>query len=143
RLALPLPDVVYDRLASRRAAARSSVRATAQKLMQMPGVVYFNPGFFSKWFIYTRLSQVPEIQPYLPETGRLHHPATVRQFLLRHRTVFIKPSHGSQGLGILVVRRRARGYDLVYCTRAGYLRRRYSSLEPVMKRLGAVMGRNG
>lgn len=143
RMPLPLPDVVYDRLASRRAAARASVRSTAQRLMELPGVVYFNPGFFSKWFIYTRLSQVPEIQPYLPETSRLLHPAAVRQFLLRHRTVFIKPSHGSQGLGIIVIRRRSRGYDWVWCTRSGYLRRRLSGLDPVIKRLGKIIGRHG
>lgn len=136
----PFPDVVYDRLLSRRAEARPAVQATRQRLLALPGVHYFNPGYFDKWDVHQRLAQRPELAAYLPETRPLTSVADVRDFCRRYRTVFLKPTGGSLGLGIAVIRRRGRGYLLTQSTRAGSVHRSFPGFGALSPQLKAYVG---
>lgn len=96
----PLPDVVYDRIPSRSLEARENIKATRRKLMKSEDLKYFNPSYLNKWKVHVLLSENKELHPYLPETKQLDLD-TLTEMLGRHKVVYIKPSNGSQGLGII------------------------------------------
>lgn len=98
----PLPDVVYDRVASRSSESRTMVRSTKKRLMSLPYLKYFNPAFLNKWRVYQLLAANPELHPYLPETKSLN-PINLAEMLEKYSTLFLKPSNGSLGRGIIRV----------------------------------------
>lgn len=102
----PFPDAVYNRIPSRQAERRPPVAATAARLEQALGSRYFNPSFLDKWETYQALMGEPRIRPLLPETHRYQGVPIVLGMLDRHRVVFLKPTGGSQGRGIIRVLRR-------------------------------------
>lgn len=96
----PLPDVVYDRIPSRAIEARKNIKFTRQKLMKMEHMKYFNPSFLNKWRVHKLLDENADLSCYLPQTKQLD-PENLLEMLERHKTVFIKPSNGSLGKGIV------------------------------------------
>lgn len=100
----PLPDVVYDRIPSRAIEARDSIKSARRKLMKMGGLKYFNPSFLNKWKVYKLLIANEELSQYLPETKLLNR-INLATMLDNHKVVFIKPSNGSLGKGIVKARK--------------------------------------
>lgn len=98
----PLPDVVYDRIPSRKAEARPAIKMTKRKLMSLPELKYFNQSFFNKWRVYQMLITNSSLMPYLPET-RILNQNNLQEMLTRHRTLFVKPANGSLGKGIIKI----------------------------------------
>jgi len=104
----PLPDVVYDRISTRRGEAHT--RRTKKKLMNLPYLNYFNPSFLNKWRVHGLLVQNESLLPYLPETLLLNL-QNLTDMSNRHRTLYLKPCNGSLGNGIIKV----------YCNKNGIL----------------------
>lgn len=98
----PLPDIVYDRISSRKGEARARVRSTKRKLMNLPYLKYFNPAFLNKWKVHQLLQQNDSLTPYLPETKFLNL-SNLTDMISRYSTLYLKPSNGSQGNGIIKV----------------------------------------
>ncbi len=129
----PLPDVVYDRIASRSSEARTLIKHTKNKLCQLPYLKYFNPSFLNKWKVYRLLIQERSLHPYIPETRALTI-ENLKDLLVKYNTVFLKPSNGSLGRGIIKLRKDEKG-RLHYVT-AGRRRGRGSAdtVEQFMKK---------
>lgn len=100
----PLPDVVYDRIPSRAIEARENIKSARRRLKNIEDLKYFNPSFLNKWRVYKLLNTNEELSPYLPETKPLTS-ANLADMLNHHKVVFIKPSNGSQGKGIVKARK--------------------------------------
>ncbi|MGI5912612.1 MAG: YheC/YheD family protein [Syntrophomonadaceae bacterium] len=98
----PIPDVVYDRIHSRTNEARSSVKYAKSRLMQMPYLHYFNPYYLNKWNVHEVLAANPMLQDYLPETRQLDEKSLI-EMLQNYRILFLKPSNGSLGKGIIKI----------------------------------------
>jgi len=98
----PFPDIVYDRIASRKGEGRASVKYTKRKLMSMPYLKYFNPAFLNKWKVHGLLLNNDSLTPYLPET-KLLTLTNLTEMISKHKTLYLKPSNGSQGHGIIKV----------------------------------------
>jgi len=98
----PIPDVVYDRIHSRSAEARNNVKYAKLRLMQMPYLEYFNPHYLNKWNVHHILNTNPMLTDYLPETHELTQD-NLEDMLRKYRTLFLKPSNGSLGKGIIKV----------------------------------------
>jgi hypothetical protein len=110
----PLPDVVYDRIASRRSESRALVRDAKKRLMSLPYLKYFNSSFLNKWRVHQLLLENEQLQPHLPETRPLNS-ENLAEMLQKYATVFLKPSNGSLGRGIIkVVRKEKRLKYTVY-----------------------------
>ncbi len=103
-----LPDVVYDRIPSRKAEARTSIKTTKRRLMNLPNLKYFNPSFFNKWRVHDMLTSNPSLLPYLPETRPLNQ-ANLQVMLNRYRVLYVKPANGSLGQGIIKIYGREAG----------------------------------
>ena len=96
----PFPNVVYDRLPNRRTENEIGPKEVKQKFQELYTIPWYNPGFFNKWDVYERLSQDETALAFLPETYPLSSFSTIEHLLSKYRQAFIKPIHGSLGLGI-------------------------------------------
>lgn len=106
--AIPLPRVIYNRVANRRMEARPRVQRLLRWL-KSEGVVVFNPRFLDKWEVYACLQADPEIKPHVPETVLYENFRQLLHCLREWRTVYSKPRRGSLGSGIAVIRLTADG----------------------------------
>ncbi len=114
RSAFPIPDVVYDRIQTRRTEWSAPYMRFRERLgRQVPA--WFNAtGFFDKWRMHQELSRSAFLARLLPPTERYSGPAQLERFLSGSRTAFLKPIGGSLGLGIICVRRTGSGYSVAY-----------------------------
>ncbi|WJH35375.1 YheC/YheD family protein [Paenibacillus sp. CC-CFT747] len=103
----PLPHVLYENYPigpkgkSRRAVAMK--RAFARL-----GIPVFNPSFFNKAELQ-RLLSASEVRRFLPAGKAARSVSDVTGLLRRHRSVYLKPVNGTQGRGILELKRRSHG----------------------------------
>lgn len=103
------PDVIYDRAIF---VKRSDKLAARQLLGQLSarGVPVFNPTIGSKLTIHKYLSSRRETSQYLPEALQVTSLAMVHRLLDRFGDVYVKPSVGTQGSGVLRVHRQGHGF---------------------------------
>lgn len=111
-LILPFPDVIYDRGLFQKGEKRSKATETRKILRKFPGVSFFNPAFFGKWKTHKLLSNNESLSNYLPETRLYCSPSDITDLLNKHETIYLKPSGGSSGRGIIRVTRVERGFLL-------------------------------
>jgi len=104
----PIPEVVYDRIASRSSEARRLIKSTKTKLSNLPYMHYFNPSFLNKWKVYQYLITNSQLHRFIPETYDLNL-ENLSKMLEKYKTVYLKPSNGSLGRGIIKVTRSKKG----------------------------------
>jgi hypothetical protein len=139
RVTVPLPDVVYDRLQTRRLDRVKRYRVCKERLQALPGLHYFNPSFLDKWEVYQALVKDPQARRYLPRTERLSSVRQVGGWLRSYSVVYIKPTHGSLGVGITKVSRTPSGYRYQRTRENGNLVGVVDSLPRLEKRLRVVL----
>jgi glutathione synthase/RimK-type ligase-like ATP-grasp enzyme len=94
----PLPDVIYNRIHSRRIEQTNSFKRFRTKLEQL-NIAIFNDRFLSKWEVHEKLFQESHLHPFLPET-KIFSKENLIEFAKKFETVFVKPVHGSLGRNI-------------------------------------------
>lgn len=115
RVTLPLPDVVYDQVISRRRERSKNHTKHREQLSSLYGKRIFNDGFFDKWEVHDWIQQDQRLRRHIPQTVRHTQTASSAVFLQRHAVTFLKPVHGSLGLGIVRIARQSDGsfhYDI-------------------------------
>lgn len=106
---LPLPGVLYNRL-SFRSEERTPRFYSLQKEMADHGGILFNDRYLSKWEVAELLQEEKELHPYLPQSVPAVKLSFIQEMLTHSSTLFLKPYHGSEGRGIIRVRKTADGY---------------------------------
>jgi len=96
RRVVPLPDVVYNRLPSRKAEAGSALIALRERFVRRR-IPFFNWSFFNKSDVYRLLDNDPEASRHLPESVPNPSPERIREMLEKHQFLYFKPSGGSLG----------------------------------------------
>ncbi|WML43280.1 YheC/YheD family protein [Neobacillus sp. PS3-40] len=96
---LPLPEVIYNRIHSRRLEQVASFKSF-RKILEQLNIPFFNDRFLSKWEVYEKLMLEEKIHPYIPET-RIFSKENLKELIETYHTIFIKPIHGSQGRNII------------------------------------------
>lgn len=99
RGSFPFPNVVYNRVPTRKAEQRPRVSAVRQRLLEYPELHLFNPKFLDKWQVYQILRRVEGVREHLPETRLYTRVADLLPFLQRHEHVYLKMASGSLGRG--------------------------------------------
>lgn len=115
RRRLPLPDVIYDQMVSRKRERSKGYAELREQLSNLYGQRIFNDGFFDKWTVHDWLQQDKSLRPHIPQTVRYTQAAVAVSFLQRFPVTFLKPVHGSLGLGIVRIVRHPDGsynYDV-------------------------------
>lgn len=103
RKLFPLPDVLYDRLASR------DVKSLSEKIrheFDKKGIKKINSiSYFNKGDVYTNLLQKKKVSRYLPETEWFKEEKQLKSFLQRHSKVYLKAARGGRGRSVLSIER--------------------------------------
>ncbi|WP_028546156.1 YheC/YheD family protein [Paenibacillus taiwanensis] len=113
RKTVPLPDVVYNRLPSRRAETSTGINNLRERFIRKK-IPFFNWSFFNKSDVYALLEGEQDANRYVPESVMNPNSDTIKEMLERHQFVYYKPTAGSLGIGI---------YRLTYLTKKGYFAR--------------------
>jgi hypothetical protein len=124
RRVVPFPDVVYNRLPSRKAEAGLELTSLRERFVRKR-IPFFNWSYFNKSDVYKLLDNDPEALRHLPES--VHNPTAnrIQEMLEKHHFIYYKPSAGSLGVGI---------YRLTYHPRKGYFVRYRRDGENVLLR---------
>lgn len=104
----PKPDVVIDRF---RYTPKQSFREYVQFRKESP-LLFANNRLANKWRVHQVLWKDEQMHQWLPETCN-YKPSAFREMLAKHHYVFVKPSNGTGGRGILRIKKAAKGYDLL------------------------------
>ncbi|QJC53031.1 YheC/YheD family protein [Paenibacillus albicereus] len=140
RKTVPLPDVVYNRLPSRKAETGSYISSLRDRFVRK-GIPFFNWSYFNKSDVYKLLDKDVEALRHLPESVSGPSDAKIKELLEKHHFVYFKPSGGSLGAGI---------YRLTYQPKQGWFARyrsggknvllRFSSFQALMRTMHARHG---
>ncbi len=95
----PFPNVVYNRVPTRKAERRTRVNRVRRRLLAEQGMHLFNPKFLDKWQVYQILRNVEGVREHLPQTQPYRRVSELIGFLERHKNVYIKMAGGSLGKG--------------------------------------------
>lgn len=112
---LPAPQVVYNRIPTRKDEQQPEVQQTIQACLKSSQVRLFNPAFFSKWGLFEWLGKAKTTRKLIPATKRLSLPNEFEVFLQQHPVLYLKPVRGKAGTGIMRVERftgKSYGYKL-------------------------------
>ncbi|AOH53813.1 glutathione synthetase [Peribacillus muralis] len=134
----PFPNVIYDRLPNRLTENRDGPKEVKQKFQRDYTIPWFNPGFFNKWDVNERLCADERALPYLPETYPFQSISVIETLLSHYRQVYIKPIHGSLGLGIhqILYDKHENVYYCRYTNEAKENKlQKFSTLESIVKHL--------
>jgi len=140
RRVVPLPDVVYNRLPSRRAETGTAIVSLREKFIRKK-IPYFNWSFLNKSDVYKLLDNDPEALRHLPESVNNPSPETIKELLEKHQFLYYKPTAGSLGAGIYRLTYHPRkGYFIRYRRNGGNVLLRFNTFPSLMKML---RGRHG
>jgi len=142
RTLFPLPDVVYVRTQTRSSDRRPDVARCLQRLEKAPGIQVLNRKFFDKWELHQALAGHPAASRYLPVTRRYTSSRDVTELLGAYSRVFLKPTGGSLGKGIIrITRMPGAGYEYRISLGSGDRRAVLRNLGAVLRRVRATVGR--
>ncbi|RAK19459.1 YheC/D-like protein [Anoxybacillus vitaminiphilus] len=102
RVKAPLPDIVYNRIKTRKEERTTESRHFFQ-FLQQNNIPYFNPSFFTKWQLYQILNSNKILRPYLPATLRISSFNDVITMLNAYGHIYMKPNEGHKGKGIFTL----------------------------------------
>ncbi len=119
---VPVPPVIYDQIASRRYENEPHIEPIREYLRAHATV--FNDGFFDKWQVQSWLSNEKALARFLPDTALLDGSKTLTRFLHVHNSVFVKPIHGSLGIGIVKLVHEEGQIQAILRTRTGHVKQR-------------------
>lgn len=134
---LPLPDVVYNRIPSRRHEMRPAEQKALAILSTMPGIHLFNPAFFNKWTLFLHMGRSEKLSRLLPDTVEWEGGTRLDEMVKKHSTLFLKPVNGKAGNGMIRISQQERGYEIIHQTLRGK-QRFHSSDDKLRSKLKAL-----
>lgn len=138
---VPLPDVVYNRLSSRKAEKSASMESFKERFVRR-GIPLFNWSFFDKSDVYNLLDGEKEAVKHVPESQLNPTPEKIQEMLHKHRFVYLKPTGGSLGIGIYrVTYHPKRGYFVRFRRGGKNVLYRFPKFSSLMNLLNARSGR--
>lgn len=99
---VPLPNVLYNRVHSRRSENSSHYQQLFEEITKR-NILMFNSHFLSKLDVHEALLKNGSLLPHLPESIQLQNEESFCSFLKQFSSIYIKPIHGSQGRNIIKV----------------------------------------
>ncbi|WP_110113828.1 YheC/YheD family protein [Bacillus sp. CGMCC 1.16541] len=142
QVATPLPQIVHNRIHSRKTEHSSSFKEMVQWLTQKQ-IPLFNAHYLNKWFVFERLAIIEHLKPYLPQTTLLRKKQDITDALSTHPAIFIKPIHGSQGKHIFKVTKDDHKYLLDYTTFTQPYNREYETFYDLFEALYSPLKKQG
>lgn len=140
---LPIPDVINNRLLSRKSENKDSMQAFMKEVKSRYNAHVFNEKFLDKPEVFDALANDTKLAHHLPESHLLRNYNTLKMMCSRYATVFLKPARGSLGKGIIRISRLPDNtYQAMYSTVNGSKRQSFSSLMRLYTSLASKMKSN-
>ncbi|WP_170839757.1 YheC/YheD family protein [Lihuaxuella thermophila] len=137
---LPFPDVIYNRITSRRVEQQEKLQQKLERLRNHYRIPIFNEKFLNKYQVHQILIRDPQICQMLPETYPFHA-NRLREMFRRHPVLYLKPNNGSLGSGIIRVLKGDGKWIYQSATPNGTLTRTTNTLTEMTKILTRRIGR--
>jgi hypothetical protein len=132
RKTFPLPNVVYNRLTSRKYENLVTVQLFMKDVKTRFGANIFNEKYLNKTEVFDALSKDNSLHGYLPESYLFKNYQMLKSMSSRHPVLFLKPITGSLGKGIIRIRKEANGsYSCHFTSVNGTRKQSYPSLTKV------------
>ncbi|WP_442601488.1 YheC/YheD family endospore coat-associated protein [Paenibacillus sp. KN14-4R] len=142
RRTVPLPDVVYNRLSSRKIEKQPSMEGFKERF-ERRDIPLFNWSFFDKSDVYALLEKDEQFK-HVPESVINPSPSKLKEMLQIHRFIYLKPSAGSLGIGIYrVTYHPHRGYFVRYRKNNKNILLRFAKFDDLVRMLGINRGMLG
>jgi glutathione synthase/RimK-type ligase-like ATP-grasp enzyme len=135
----PLPHALYNRLTNRIKERTDQIQKQLQHLKEHD-VSIFNEKFLNKWEVYQILSTTAA-SSYLPATNLCKGNKPLLQMLSQYSTLFLKPIHGSEGKGIIRIRKSGQGFIVDQILVNGIHTKYYSTIAELIKTLNNIIRR--
>lgn len=133
---MPVPDIVNNRLTTRKLENRPSVQQFLREAKSRCGTHVFNEKFLDKSEVFEALKRDISLHRLLPESHPLRSFTQFKAMCTRYSSVFLKPVRGSLGKGIIkITRQPPGGYTALYATAGGTRRQQYESLPKLFSAL--------
>ena len=141
KASFPVPDVIYNRLPSRRLDGLPELQLFLNRAKTVFGTRVFNEKYLDKTEVFSALRKYKPARRYLPESHPYTGTAQLRRMCTRYRTVFLKPVTGSLGKGIIRITRKlsSGGYQVDVSTVGTNTRQSYASLDALIRALAGKL----
>ncbi|ANE48454.1 hypothetical protein SY83_21650 [Paenibacillus swuensis] len=101
KTAFPSPDVLHNRLTTRKLENKPSVQHFMREVKQRHNTSVFNEKFLNKTEVFQALQHDHTLLKYLPESYLFKNFTMLKSMCSKHSVVFLKPIRGSLGKGII------------------------------------------
>lgn len=137
----PAPDVLYNRLTSRKLENLSSVQQFMQEVKSRYGAVVFNEKYLNKTDVFQAIRKDSAIHSYLPESYLFKNFTMLQSMCKKYNTVFLKPITGSLGKGIIKISGRPEGggYLCSFTSMGGVRKMTYPTLTKLFQAISGKM----
>ena len=128
RMRFPIPDIVYNRLTTRKLENKDSVQQFFLHVKSKHNGHVFNEKFLDKNDVFSALARDPTVRRLLPESHLFTKYEQLNSMCKRYGCVFLKPVTGSLGKGIIRISRDGGRIICQFASLSGSVRKTYSSL---------------
>ncbi|MBP1993274.1 hypothetical protein J2Z66_004895 [Paenibacillus eucommiae] len=125
----PIPNVIYNRLTSRKYENMASVQQFMKEAKARNSTAIFNEKYLNKTEVFSALGKEETLHDYLPESHLFKNYKMLQSMASRHSCLFLKPITGSLGKGIIRIRKEAGGAYVSHSTHVnGVIKQTFPSL---------------
>lgn len=110
----PLPHVIYNRLMSRKLEQLHQTKTLFKQAKSINQTAIFNEKYLDKNEVFSALARFPKIKHLLPHSLPYQNGAQLKKMTEVYSTLFIKPTRGSLGLGIIRIRKQQNGTFILH-----------------------------
>lgn len=136
----PLPNVVYNRLTSRKYENQANVQQFMKEVKSRYGTEIFNEKYLDKTEVFEALRKDKSLHSFLPESYLFKNFQMLKSMAGRHHVLFLKPITGSLGKGIIRIRKEQGGSYICHFTNLNGVRKQsFSSLAALFNTLSAKL----
>jgi len=128
RMRFPIPDIVYNRLTTRKLENKDSVQQFFLHVKSRHNGHVFNEKFLDKNDVFNALRRDSSVRRLLPESHLFTKYEQLNNMCKRYGCVFLKPVTGSLGKGIIRVSREGSRIVCQFASVNGSVRRTHPSL---------------
>ncbi len=128
----PIPDVIYNRLPSRKLDNEPSLQQFLKSAKTHWHTSIFNEKYLDKTEVFQALRHHLGSTRYLPESHACQSANQLKMMCTKYRVVFLKPITGSLGKGILRISKTRSGYQISSSSVVGISKKEYASLNALV-----------
>jgi glutathione synthase/RimK-type ligase-like ATP-grasp enzyme len=136
----PAPDVVYNRLTSRKLENLPIVQKFMTDIKIRYGSSVFNEKYLDKTEVFEALKKEAGLAGFLPESYHFKNYLMLKSMISRHPAIFLKPITGSLGKGIIRISKLAdNNYQYSYNTLTGVRKRTFTDLTLLFTSISGIL----